>query len=254
MSATTINPLTGKKILINGPTYNKLMEKNKLSTLKQNIVAPKRSKRSKSIPSLRRLSHGSAKKEKKVVKLKKLEGCSSFGKYKSEDSPFCGPKGGACKETFPVGTKKRMLAAIRYSRNAPNPKGIVTCAVRVGLSRNYITEEKAKQILERYKVSPSTIRTIVSLTKTPKKSPKRSSKKSVKKSPKRSVKKSLKQSYNKIKTSIKKSYNKVKKSLKLSPKKSPKKSTKKSPKRSSKKSPKRSSKKSPKRSSKSGSM
>jgi hypothetical protein len=250
MSTTIINPLTGKKILINGPTYNKLLKNNKIS--------PPLSKYSPkiSINSLHILSYDSALSNKKIIKLKKLDGCSSFGKYTSKDAPFCGPKGKACKGTYPVNTKKRMLSAVRYSRNAPNPKGIVSCAVRVGLTRNYITEEKARQILERYKFSPSTINKIISSPKktsvkktSVKKSPKKNSvkKTSVKKSPKKnsvkktSVKKSPKK--NSVKKSPKK--NSVKKtSVKKSPKKNSVKKTsvKKSPKKTSvKKSPKKNS-------------
>jgi|GEM_PF-1186205 len=55
-------------------------------------------------------------------------GGSNVGKYRK--GPFCGPSGGAPKGSYPVNTRKRAIAAISYSRHAPNPAGIKKCVCR----------------------------------------------------------------------------------------------------------------------------
>ena len=60
-----------------------------------------------------------------------------------KNSDFCGPSGGAGTTKFPVNTEKRCRAALSYARTAPNPNGIVRCALnkakkmgwRCGVSR-----------------------------------------------------------------------------------------------------------------------
>ena len=47
-----------------------------------------------------------------------------------KDSDFCGPAGGAGSTKFPVNTEKRCRAALSYARTAPNPNGIVRCALK----------------------------------------------------------------------------------------------------------------------------
>lgn len=46
-----------------------------------------------------------------------------------KNSDFCGPAGGAGPTKFPVNTEKRCRAALSYARTAPNPNGIVRCAL-----------------------------------------------------------------------------------------------------------------------------
>ena len=58
-------------------------------------------------------------------------GGSNVGKYKGVKS-FCGPSGGAPKGSYPVNSCKRVKAALVYSRHAPNPGGIKSCARRAG--------------------------------------------------------------------------------------------------------------------------
>jgi hypothetical protein len=60
---------------------------------------------------------------------RKKPGGSNAGKYKTK-GPFCGPSGGAPKGTYPVNTRARAIAAISYSRHAPNPSGIKACVCR----------------------------------------------------------------------------------------------------------------------------
>lgn len=43
---------------------------------------------------------------------------------------FCGPAGGAGPRNFPVNSEKRCRAALSYARKAPNPCGIVKCALK----------------------------------------------------------------------------------------------------------------------------
>jgi hypothetical protein len=143
---TIINPETGRKILIGGPTYQKLVEKKLLLNTRVKTVEKKRTP-------LSSLSHEEAKKKGLVTKIKKLPGCSSFGKYKDSDGPFCGEEGYACDKTYPVGTKSRMNAAIRYARESPNPEGIIRCAVRKGLKQGFLSPKQATTILNRYELS-----------------------------------------------------------------------------------------------------
>lgn len=58
-----------------------------------------------------------------VRKARKKPGGSGVGKYKGVKK-FAGPAGGAPKGSFPINTLKRGKAALAYSKNAPNPKGI----------------------------------------------------------------------------------------------------------------------------------
>ena len=57
-------------------------------------------------------------------------GGSNVGKYNSSDGPFCGPSGGSPGGSFPINTRKRAIAALSYSRNAPNPSGIKSCVYK----------------------------------------------------------------------------------------------------------------------------
>ena len=142
---TVINPETGRRILVGGPTWTRLMLERK------NIHFEKTNKKS---PKVSKLTHKEAKEKGVVTKIKKLPGCSAFGKYKEEDGPFCGPEGKACEKTFPVGTKSRVYAAIRYAREAPKPEGIIRCAVRKGLQQGLLSPKQAKIILDRHNLSP----------------------------------------------------------------------------------------------------
>lgn len=56
-------------------------------------------------------------------------GGSNAGEYKTK-GPYCGPSGGAPKDTYPINTKKRAVAALAYARHAPNPDGIKKCVCK----------------------------------------------------------------------------------------------------------------------------
>jgi len=56
-------------------------------------------------------------------------GGSNSGEYKTK-GPYCGSSGGAPKDTYPVNTKKRAVAALAYARHAPNPGGIKECVCK----------------------------------------------------------------------------------------------------------------------------
>lgn len=68
-----------------------------------------------------------------------------YHKAKYKDVPeneFCGIEGGEkCKYTYPVNTRKRAIAAMSYSRHAPNPKGIRICARRHAEEKGWIDPE-----------------------------------------------------------------------------------------------------------------
>ena len=67
----------------------------------------------------------------KESKLKKKPGGSNVGEYKGvSKKAFCGPAGGSPKESYPVNTRKRAIAAKAYARHAPNPSGIRACVAK----------------------------------------------------------------------------------------------------------------------------
>lgn len=120
-----INPATGKKIFVGGPTYRRLKMDPRY---KSEIV--KRTTKAKQF-------------KKKIITKKKR----SSIKYTMKDGPFCGPKGGAGSMTYPVGTKKRALNAISRSVNAPNPKGVRKCATNYAVKRSWMTKSHQKELL-----------------------------------------------------------------------------------------------------------
>ncbi len=77
-------------------------------------------------------------------KLRKHEGGSNVGKYKSvAKKSFAGPKGGAPKGSYPINTLKRAKAALAYAHNAPNPSGI-----KSAVYKKYPALKKRKQMRE----------------------------------------------------------------------------------------------------------
>ena len=163
---TIINPITGKKIFVNGPTYRKLKQDPKYSaeiTKRASSAKPVGTRVSKkfilkrSMKGLKtRKIQGSKTKslrkslDKAGVRLsqvKKLPGRGSLGKYTDKDAPFCGPAGGAGVMTFPVNTKKRAINAVSRSVNAPNPEGIRDCATKYAVKKHWITKADRKRLL-----------------------------------------------------------------------------------------------------------
>ena len=110
-----LNPLTGRKIKVGGPTHRALFQ------------------------AAVRASFGRAQRKKRTTRRKKRGG-SNAGKYKLPAKYFCGPSGGAPRGTYPVGkrgrggrtklNKKRCVAAMSYARHAPRPCGIYRCVAR----------------------------------------------------------------------------------------------------------------------------
>ena len=151
---TIINPITGKKIFVNGPTYRKLKQDPKYSaeiTKRASSAKPVGTRVSKkfilkrSMKGLKtRKIQGSKTKslrkslDKAGVRLsqvKKLPGRGSLGKYTDKDA------------TFPVNTKKRAINAVSRSVNAPNPEGIRDCATKYAVKKHWITKADRKRLL-----------------------------------------------------------------------------------------------------------
>ena len=162
---TIINPVTGKKIFVGGPTYRKLKQDPKFSA-----EVTKRATNAKKVGvrvDKKIILKGPKKLNVRVVKgsrttnlrkslaksgvtlsqVKKLPGRSSLGKYSKKDAPFCGTKGGAGPMTYPVTSKKRALNAVTRSLNAPNPEGIRKCATDYAVKKHWITSEDKKRLL-----------------------------------------------------------------------------------------------------------
>jgi hypothetical protein len=120
---TILNPKTGKKIFVGGPTYQKL----------------KQDPRYKSI--VTKLAANAKKVIRKPIRTKK-------SRYTKKDGPFCGPKGGAPPMSYPVGTKKRAFNATSRAVNAPNPQGIRVCATNYAVKKGWMTKAHQKELLE----------------------------------------------------------------------------------------------------------
>jgi hypothetical protein len=170
---TIINPITGKKIFVGGPTYKKLKQDPKFSAEVAKRVANAKNvgtrvskkfvlrrsnplktlhiKKSKTLSLRKKLDKSGVRLSRsgpiRLSQVKKLPGSSSLGKYTKKDGPFCGPAGGAAPMTYPVGTKKRAVNAVSRSVNAPNPEGIRKCATKYAVKKHWITKEDKKRLL-----------------------------------------------------------------------------------------------------------
>jgi hypothetical protein len=113
-----VNPETGRKIKVGGPTYNRMMKTpssaRKLKSARKTSAPKSSGKRAK-------------------------PGCSNQNKYpRVPKDKFCGPEGGACSFTYPVNTPARARAALAYARHAPLPEGIRKCAMRIAKNEGWV--------------------------------------------------------------------------------------------------------------------
>jgi hypothetical protein len=131
---TIINPKTGRKIFVGGPTYMKL--KNKSTTKKRKVTRK----------GTRKVTRKGTRNAPKVSK-KLLMRMKRKSRYTPKDGPFCGPSGGAPPMSYPIGTKKRMNNALSRSVNAPNPEGVRKCATNYGVKKGWITKEHQRELL-----------------------------------------------------------------------------------------------------------
>ena len=151
-----INPKTGRKIKVDGYTYNTLLNDPKYANqLKKSKrvsfeASPKRRSVSRSSSrsgcsscgrSRSRSSSRSSSRSRSSSSKSSSRGCSNAGKYKGlRASDFCGPAGGACPGTYPVNTRARARAALSYARHAPSPKGIRDFVMRKAKARGWLDE------------------------------------------------------------------------------------------------------------------
>lgn len=164
MPRTIVNPLTGRRIFVGGPTYQKLKESAKY---KEQVV--KLAKNAKKVTPKTIIFRGQKLKTRKIKKsktaslrrnldnsgirlsdVKKMPGCGSLGKYTKKDGPFCGQNAN-CKYTFPVNTKRRALNAVSRSVNSSNPEAVRKCATDYALKKEWITKDDKKRLLAKYK-------------------------------------------------------------------------------------------------------
>lgn len=113
-----INPKTGRKIKVGGPTYQSLAKDPKW---KNKLYSPTTTF------------------SKRTFATRKT--CSEKTKYAHKGihpGQFCGSEGGACPLTFPVNSPQRARAAIAYARYAPNPEGIKACARRIAKQKGWM--------------------------------------------------------------------------------------------------------------------
>lgn len=166
MYSSIRSPKSGRYILINGPTYNKLLNdpkySSKVKSLSRQKVGEIRSSPKKKVSPETRIRSKDAREERGTLsKIRKMPGCGSYGKY--EDLPeedFCGPEGGACPGTYPVNTPGRYRSCLSYARNLDKPdqsqRGLVKCCVRKAKEKGFIRSpqqiKRANATLKRYGV------------------------------------------------------------------------------------------------------
>lgn len=113
------NPFTGRMILANGQTAKKI------------------------------------RKGESSLKLESRNYIRNKGKYKNlNENVFCGPEGNAGQGTFPVNSQKRCRAALAYSKRAPNPNGIVRCAIRKAKQHHWNCGQNSKQV-KKLRIAPA---------------------------------------------------------------------------------------------------
>ena len=105
------NPFTGRMVYANGQTAKKM--RKGISNLNQESISYEKNE----------------------------------GKYKNlPESVFCGPEGNAGPGSFPVNSQKRCRSALAYSKKAPNPNGIVRCAIRKAKEYHWNCGQNSKQV------------------------------------------------------------------------------------------------------------
>lgn len=163
------SPKSGRYILVNGPTYNKLLEDPKYASTLKKLTKEKdtemKASPKKKVSSQTKIKSKVAREDKgELSKIRRMPGCGSYGKY--EDLPeedFCGPEGGACPGTYPVNTPARYRACLSYARNLNQPdqsqSGLVKCCVRKAKEKGFIRSPKqikrANDTLKRYGIKES---------------------------------------------------------------------------------------------------
>lgn len=83
-------------------------------------------------------------------------GSSNAGRYRSlnlEPQNFCGPAGGAASTSFPSHDWAHSQNALSRARFAPNPEGIIECAIRTQMDRGWIPVDVAQAKLMSYNVA-----------------------------------------------------------------------------------------------------
>lgn len=124
-----VSPETGRNILLNGPTYQRLAATKKWAAKLKNAKRIRGTKlsRPRSKPKTSRRSKSRS----------RARGSSNAGTYKNVRT-FCGPAGGAAKGSYPVNSPGRARAALSYARYAPNPEGIKRCVRKQAAKNGWI--------------------------------------------------------------------------------------------------------------------
>jgi 2-cysteine adaptor domain len=107
-----INPISGRKIKKNGPTYKKLVKQGKIKS-----VSKKRSGRKVYV-----------KKEYREIPL----------------NHFCGTAAGKSARSFPVNSPRRAVAALSKIRFAKNKIGLRKCVFAIAKKEGWLHDGKIK--------------------------------------------------------------------------------------------------------------
>jgi len=138
---TTTNPKTGRKILIGGPTYNRLIQSSKWGPMLDSNREYFGTSKEYYGSTKKEYYHGKEYYSPSPRSTSKSRGCSNQRKYIHSGIPeedFCGPEGGSCRYTYPVNTPGRARAALSYARHAPDPEGIRECALRKAREKGWV--------------------------------------------------------------------------------------------------------------------
>lgn len=86
---------------------------------------------------------------------RRFAGSSNAGKYASwglTEDQFCGPEGGSAAGSYPVPDYQHQQNAISRARFAPNPQGIIECAIRHEVQDGHIPVDEAEAKLASYQI------------------------------------------------------------------------------------------------------
>ena len=143
------NPRTGRLIRADGPTAS--IPKGRRTRLVRSLTNPRTGRRilpnGPTARKLRSLGVRLGRAQTRVVHSRFAKGCSNARRPGRANLPkrvVCGPAGGACDGSYPVRTRKEVVAALSRAWHAPNPAGIRRCAYQRAKKMGWLSNGRGK--------------------------------------------------------------------------------------------------------------